>query len=64
MMVQYPASEAGMLVVVGGSLLAASLILRWFLTTVVRAFRGSPKANLRTQGKSTEVATAVANSVL
>ena len=49
MMVQYPATEAGMLVVLGGSLLAASLILRRVLTTVVRAFRGSPKANLRTQ---------------
>ena len=46
---QFSASEPGTLVLIGGSLLAASLILRWVVTTVVRAFSRSPKADLRTQ---------------
>jgi hypothetical protein len=43
------ASEAGTLVLLGGSLLAASLILRWGSTAVVRAFSRNPKINLRAQ---------------
>src|SRR5262249_15903558 len=42
-------SEAGTLVLLGGSLLAASLILRWGLPAVVRAFSRNPKVNLRAQ---------------
>jgi len=48
-MAQFSASEPGMLVLLGGGLLAASLIMRWLLTTVVRAFSRSPKPNLRAQ---------------
>jgi hypothetical protein len=47
MIVQYPASEPGTLVLIGGSLLAASLIMRWIVTTVVRAFSRDQKANLQ-----------------
>jgi hypothetical protein len=49
MIVHYPSSEPGTLVLLGGSLLAASLIMRWVLTSVVRAFSRNPKGSLRTQ---------------
>src|SRR5713101_6716634 len=49
LMAQFSASEPGMLVLLGGSLLAVSLIMRWLLTTLVRAFGRSPKPNLRAQ---------------
>jgi hypothetical protein len=49
MLAQITASETGTLVLLGGSLLAASMILRWGLAAVVRAFSRNPKINLRAQ---------------
>jgi hypothetical protein len=42
-------SEPGTLLLLGSSLLATSLILRWVLTTVVRSLGSEAKANLPTQ---------------
>lgn len=49
MIAQNPVSEPGTLVLIGGSLLAASLLMRGVLATVVRAFSRNAKTNLRTQ---------------
>jgi hypothetical protein len=49
MIAHYAASEPGTLVLLGGSLLAASLVMRWIMTTVVRAFSRDQKASLRAQ---------------
>jgi hypothetical protein len=49
MMALISASESGTLLLLGGGLVVASLVLRRALTTVARAFGRGSKASLSTQ---------------